>query len=228
MVNIFLDLEMIPIPKDVQVDRDICRNEVIQIGAVALNKHLDFVGEYTQIVKPYYSENITPVIYRLTGITTEVLRKGISFREALITFSTWCDTMADEEGYEIYAWSNSDLIQLQQEMIVKELTEFLDMKFMNVWKDFQYEFSELVGISSIMSLDKAIKALDIDFVGSQHDALNDAKNTAKLYQLVQNKVELEKAMKPIKKMMEPSKQLSTSMGSIFNLDMFDFGKETND
>jgi len=225
MVKIFIDLEMIPIPRELQINSDICRNEVIQIGAVALDNLGNIVGEYNQIVKPHYSDSITPVIYRLTGITTENLRQGISFQEAMIDFSTWCDEKSDEKDFLIYAWSNSDLIQLQQEMLIKELTNFLDMKFMNVWNDFQFEFSELVGISSIMSLDKAIKALDIDFAGSQHDALHDAKNTAKLYQMVQNKEELERVMKPIKEMMEPAVQLSTSMGSVFNLKMFDFGNE---
>jgi len=222
MVKIFLDLEMNPIPKEFMIERELCRNEVIQIGAVALNAHDSLIGEYEQIVKPQYNGSIAPVIYRLTGITTEMLDQGVSFEEAIKDFAVWCDYISNSDKYEIYAWSDNDLIQLQQEMLIKELTDFFDMQFMNVWTDFQYEFCELLGISSVMSLDKAVKALDINFVGSQHNALSDAMNTAKLYQMAQNKEEFDRVMKPIKEMMEPRKQLSTQMGSVFDLDMFDF------
>jgi 3'-5' exoribonuclease 1 len=223
MVKIFIDLEMIPIPKGLQENSDICRNEIIQMGAVALDYQDSFIGEFDQLVKPQYSDVITPDIYRLTGITTEMLNQGISFQEVMVDFAAWCKKISDEDNYEIFAWSNNDLIQLQQELMLKDRTDFFDLEFMNVWKDYQFVFKELLGINSLMSLDKAIKALDIDFVGNQHNALNDARNTAKLYQMVQNKELFEKAMKPIKDMMKPIEQLSTPMGSVFNLAMFDFG-----
>lgn len=222
MIKIFLDLEMNPIPKDFKSIREICRNEVIQIGAVALNSEDSLIGEYEKIVKPHYSTTVAPIIYQLTGITTEMLEQGVSFEEAMLDFAGWCDKISYNTAYEIYAWSDSDLIQLQQEMLIKECTDFFDMPFMNVWTDFQYEFSTLIGISASMSLDKAITALDINFSGSQHNALSDALNTAKLYQMTQNKEELARVLKPMQEMMEPSKKLSTQMGSVFNLDMFDF------
>jgi len=50
-------------------------------------------------------------------------------------------------------------------------------------------------------------------------------NTAKIYQMVQNKEEFDRVMKPIKEMMAPSKPISTQLGSIFNLSMFDFDEE---
>lgn len=222
MIKIFLDFEMNPIPKRFKEEREVCRNEVIQIGAVALNSQDQLMGEYDQIVKPHFSDAVTPSIYRLTGITTDMLDKGVTFEEGIKDFALWCDTISSNNQYEIYAWSDNDLIQLQQEMLIKELTYFFDMEFMNVWTDYQYIFSELLGINSAMSLDKAVQALDIDFTGSAHNALSDALNTAKLYQMAQNKEEFDRVMKPIKEMMEPSKELSTQMGSVFNMNMFDF------
>lgn len=223
MVKIFLDFEMNPIPKEFKTERELCRSEVIQIGAAALNVEDRIIGEYDQMVKPQYSLAVAPGIYRLTGITSEMLNQGVGFEEAIKDFANWCDQISDNDQYEIYAWSNNDLIQLQKEMLIKDLTYFFDETFMNVWTDFQYEFCELLGISSVISLDKAVQALDISFEGSQHNALSDAINTAKLYQMAQNKDEFERVMKPVREMMEPSKELSTSMGSVFDLGMFDFG-----
>lgn len=224
-VKVFLDLEMNPIPKVYKEERILCRNEVIQVGAVALDVNDELIGEYTRIVRPKYSDSVRPEIFRLTGITKEMLNEGIVFEEVINEFEQWCLKMAGDEPFEIYAWSNSDLIQLQQEMLIKDLTYFFDRVFMNVWVDFQYEFSELVGIDAAMSLDKAVNALDIRFVGNEHNALSDAFNTAKLYQMTRDKENFEKLMKPVKEMMQPSKQLSTSMGSVFNMSMFNFEEE---
>ena len=225
MVKIFLDFEMNPIAKGFDVDRALCRNEVIQIGAVALDVNDSIIGEYEQMVKPQFSIAVAPKVFRLTGITSDMIQKGISFEEAINDLSTWCDRISDHNPYEIYAWSDNDLIQLQQEMLIKELTYFFDMQFMNVWTDFQFIFCELLGISAALSLDKAVQALDMNFTGNQHSALSDAMNTAKIYLMVQNKEAFDKVMKPIKEMMEPSKPIGTQLGSVFNLDMFDFDKD---
>lgn len=225
MVKIFVDFEMNPISREFEVDRDLCRSEVIQIGAVALDGHDQLMGEYDQMVKPQFSHSVAPKIYRLTGITSDMLEEAAGFEQAIKEFAVWCDHISGDHVYELYAWSDNDLIQLQQEMLVKDLTYFFDHKFMNVWTDYQYIFGELLGLSAAMSLDKAVQALDIDFTGNQHNALSDALNTSKLYQLVQNEEEFDRVMQPIRDMMAPSKPVGTKLGSVFNLDMFDFASE---
>ena len=225
MVKIFLDFEMNPIPKKFELERELCRKEIIQVGAVALDADDGVIGEYEQMVKPHYTNAIAPYIFRLTGITSDMIEQGICFEDAIIDLAAWCDKVSDKDDYEIYAWSDNDLIQLQQEMLIKDLCYFFDTLFMNVWTDFQYIFGDLLGISASMSLDKAVQALDMDFTGSQHSALSDAMNTAKIYQMVQNEDEFERVMKPIKEMMAPGEQLSTQLSSVFNMDMFDFASE---
>lgn len=225
MIKIFMDMEMNPIPRSFEIERELCRNEVIQIGAVALDAEDCVIGEYEQMVKPQFSIAITPHIFRLTGITSDMIEQGIGFEQAIRDFSAWCDKISGQEAYEIYAWSDNDLIQLQQEMLIKELTYFFDWQCMNVWTDFQYIFCDLLGLSSALSLDKAVQALDLSFTGSQHSALSDAMNTAKIYQMVQNKEEFDRVMQPIKDMMAPSKPIGTQLGSIFNMEMFDFADD---
>lgn len=224
MIKIFVDFEMNPIPRSYEEERELCRSEIIQIGAVALANDDSIIKKYDQMVKPEFSDAVSPNIYRLTGITTEMLNEGVSFEESMYAFADWCKQNAGADEYMIYAWSDNDLIQLQQEMLIKDLSKFFDMEFMNVWTDFQFEFGEKIGLSSALSLDKAVQALDIKFEGNQHNALSDAINTAKLYQISKDEKRLNKAMQPVKDMMEPSKKLSTSMGSVFDMGMFDFGE----
>ena len=222
MIKIFVDFEMNPIPRKYEEERELCRSEIIQIGGVALDDDDLIIDEYDQMVKPVYSSAVAPTIYRLTGITTEMLFEGMSFKESMYDFANWCDRVSQSKEFMIYAWSDNDLIQLQKEMLIKDLCRFFDMEFMNVWTDFQYEFCNLIGLSKALSLDKAVQALDISFEGEQHNALSDAINTAKLYQMSKDEEELNRLMKPVKEMMEPGKKLSTSMGSVFDMAMFDF------
>jgi len=73
MIKIFMDMEMNPIPRSFELERELCRNEVIQIGAVALDAQDSVIGEYEQLVKPQFSVAITPHIYRLTGISSDMI-----------------------------------------------------------------------------------------------------------------------------------------------------------
>lgn len=221
-MKVFLDFEMNPISKEFKIDRDLCRSEVIQIGAVAVDESDRLVGDYEQMVKPEFSQAIKPHIFRLTGITSDMVNEGLSFEAAIKDLVVWCETVSDHGPYEIYAWSDNDLIQLQQEMLVKDLTYFFDWPFMNVWTDFQYIFGDLLELSSPMSLDKAVQALDLDFIGNQHSALSDARNTAKIYQMVQDQEAFDRVMKPIKDMMAPSESIGTQLGSVFDMSMFSF------
>lgn len=153
MTKIFLDLEMNPISRTYDVNRRLLRREIIQIGAIALDENDEVVGEFSQFIKPEYSISVAPRIFHLTGITTDMVNQGCDFEEAIMNFAIWCEDVSQETSYEIFAWSDNDLIQLQREMLYKEKTEFFDMEVMNVWTDFQYIFCDLIGIDSVISLD---------------------------------------------------------------------------
>ena len=66
--HIFLDFEMNPIPRDFREAREIARAEIVEIGAVKLDREYRLVDRYSRFVKPEYGP-IQPHITRLTGIT---------------------------------------------------------------------------------------------------------------------------------------------------------------
>ena len=66
------------------------RGEVIQIGAVKLDKNMQPCGSYQVIVKPKYFKKIHKHVSVLTGITQEQMDLGVELPEAARKFKRWC------------------------------------------------------------------------------------------------------------------------------------------
>ena len=110
MRKIFVDLEMCPIPKGFAAEKEICRQETIEIGAVMLDEEGEEISCFKEYVRPAYATDIPKHIERLTGIRYETVETAASFREVLHHFTEWCGEM----DYTIYSWSDNDVLQILQ------------------------------------------------------------------------------------------------------------------
>ena len=90
MKYIFVDFEMNPIEGKFKEIRQLCRQEIIEIGAVMLDESYQEVDSFKQYVKPAFSSEITKKYARLTGITTAMVADAPSFNEAIDIFLSWC------------------------------------------------------------------------------------------------------------------------------------------
>ena len=70
MKHIVIDLEMNKLGQNYKNEREICKCEVIQIGAVLLDDEYQEIGSFNTLVKPRYNEHIDKKIEKLTGIST--------------------------------------------------------------------------------------------------------------------------------------------------------------
>ena len=218
MEYIVLDLEMNPIHKDYKEQKRICRSEIIQIGAIALDDTLREADSFLTYVKPQYNDAITELIQNLTGITTEKVQTAPPFCEALRLFFDWCRHFDDD--LLLIQWSSSDRKQVVREMRLKEyVPDPAEEKIMGSWYDFQEEFGQVVGLENSVSLETAISFAGADFDGRQHDALNDARNTAHLFRIIRNPEENHEALERVISYLKPKEAAGTCLG-----DLFDFGK----
>lgn len=213
MKYVVIDLEMNGIVSNPEA-RNICKNEIIEIGAVMLDDNLKEVSSFKIYVKPEYNE-ITKKITRLTGITNEMVLMAPKFAEALRHFTSWCNECEDE--VTIYAWSESDYNQISKEMVLKsyQVATSEESLLLNQWTDFQHEFDSYLGFERLLSLKQALDLAGIDFSGKEHDALDDARNTAELLQVFKDKELFELTLRKIKEIMEP-KTVSCTLGDLFN------------
>lgn len=214
MKHIVVDLEMNIIPKK-EAARKICRNEIIEIGAVMLDENHHEISAFRTYVKPEHNAVIDATIRHLTGITTEMVASAPKFKEAFRMFTAWCLGTGDE--VEICAWSDSDYNQVEKEMLLKEYVPTEEERCITdvAWKDFQKEFDCNLGFERQVSLAMALDMAGIDFTGRQHDALDDARNTAELFTIYHNPSLFCATLQKIKEAMTPS-NAGASLGNLFD------------
>ena len=173
-MSIFIDLEMNTTDTRL-VRRKKLKNEVIEIGAVRMDDEFHPLDRFRIFVRPQYNGVIERKIYKLTGISNGAVSDAVSLPEALDALEAWCGS----DGYEIYAWSTSDLCQLRKECGFKGIDSvFLDE--MVQWHDFQEDFRQMLGEKNILSLSNAMHRAGLEPEGSLHDASWDAYNSARL------------------------------------------------
>lgn len=82
-------------------------NEIIEFGAVKVDENLNFLSEFSLLVKPEIGRKLSSHIAELTHISNdELFSNGISFSEACERFESFaCDSV-------ILTWGTSDILTL--------------------------------------------------------------------------------------------------------------------
>ncbi len=179
MVHIFVDFEMNQVSKRDRDQSGVVKNEIIQIGAVKLDKDYKVVSMYEAYVKPLYS-SICPICTRLTGIVQDHVENALPLPQAITEFLAWVD---DSEA-RYYSWSDNDSRQIRSELAAKGVDETVITLFDN-WNDFQKEYCSVIG-QSRMGLDIALKGAGLKQIGSKHSAAADALSSVQLLKLIRS------------------------------------------
>lgn len=218
MKYIVVDFEMNPVSRVYQEQKAICKNEIIEIGAVLLDEGYREQDSFQMYVKPCFSEELRRSIVRLTGITDDMLRNAPGFAVAMKRFFEWCLSFGDE--VQVIQWSESDYEQIAGEILQKQvpLSE-QERTLMAGWHDFQKEYGEVIGTEKQTSLSYAVMLAGEEFEGKRHDALHDARNTARIFKTVRIPEERENSLGKVIEVLNTHTKLGSSLG-----DMFDFSK----
>lgn len=146
------------------------RGEVIQIGAVKLDKNMQPCGSYQVIVKPKYFKKIHKHVSVLTGITQDQMDLGAPLTEAAEKFRKWCG-----RNFVFLTWGPDDIPMLKENFRIHDIpTNWLDNTY-----DLQLIFNRQTGDETKQrSLEYAMEYFEIPQTLPAHDALNDAYFTA--------------------------------------------------
>lgn len=217
--KIILDLEFTAVDENNKDMHRLAKFEIIQFGAVKLNSKNEIIGKYDSYVRPRFCSCIDPKVAKLTGITDEMVSEAPDFINVVNGFLGWVgDTKT------ILSWSMDDFRVLRNECRQKGLIDGrLDILFDN-WIDLQKMFGDEIGVEKQVSLENAIAGLELEFEGNKHTALDDAINTATIFQIMQKEENLKDRYKDIVERFATSEELSVSIGSLFG----DLLKEINE
>ena len=172
------------------------RGEVIQIGAVKLDKHLNICGSYQIIVKPKYFKKLHRHVSELTGITQEQMDMGTPLPDAAERFKNWCG-----KDFAFLTWGPDDIPMLKENLNAHGMKgDWLDTVY-----DLQLIFNrQTEDEKKQRSLEFAMEHFNIPQNLPAHDALNDAYFTA----LVAQHLNVEEGIKEYSKPMGDTLEVS--------------------
>lgn len=155
-------------------------NEIIEIGAIKVDKYMKPISEIREYVKPKIFPVINPIVTEITKINEDILNeKGISFEEAINKLKDMF-----EEGDVLCSWAKDDIAEL---IINANYYKFNDLKWLNEYLDIQEYVTKMLGHKKALGLKVALDELKIKVDETKlHDALNDARYTVEVFKRVYN------------------------------------------
>lgn len=148
-------------------------NQILQIGAVKLDGNFNIIGTFEQTVRSSVSKKVSGRFAALTGITTEKMRDGIPFDEAVDRYNEWAgkDTVT-------MTWSDSDLYSIKEneECLLSGGRRFAVEKYLDLQKFVQGELKKAgYEDKNQISLSAAAQLLGVDTEGLElHTAKDDS------------------------------------------------------
>ena len=152
-------------------------NEIIEFGAVKLDKKLNITDRFSCFVKPQVSKKISSVISDLTSITDDNLSDAMPFMQVMSRFRKWAGDCV------ISTWGTSDILALIENCRYFGSTE--TVPFLQRYADMQVYCERMLEQSGKeqLGLSKAAELLGIDDGAlDHHRALDDSVLTAMVLQ----------------------------------------------
>lgn len=154
-------------------------NEIIEIGAVKLDDHMQPCEELKVYIKPSVIPVINPKILEITKINISDLENGVRFVEGINKLKEMV-----QDGDIICSWAKDDIAEI---IINANYYEYDNLSWLNNYLDIQEYVTKILGYKKSLSLKNALKALKIK-VNEEllHDALNDSIYTAHVFKNLYN------------------------------------------
>jgi len=155
-------------------------NEIIEIGAVKVDKYMKPISELKVYVKPTVFPVINPIVTEITKIDINLLNEqGVSFEEAINKLKDMF-----EEGDVLCSWAKDDVVEL---IINSNHYNYNDLSWLNEYLDIQEYVTKMLAHKKALGLKAALDELKIKVDETKlHDALNDSIYTVEVFRRVYN------------------------------------------
>jgi inhibitor of KinA sporulation pathway (predicted exonuclease) len=152
--------------------------EIIEIGAVMLSSRtFEIESEFQTFVRPVRHPQLTEFCTGLTGITQENVAGAPSYREALEAMKEWMDAFGDSL---FCSWGDYDRNQFNQDCEYHQVAYPFRSGHLNL----KAEFSRALNRKKKLGIADAVRCLGMNFEGSHHRGLDDARNIARIVRRV--------------------------------------------
>lgn len=151
-------------------------NEIIEIGAVKLDKDGNEIGRYSKFSKPLLFPIISEFCNSLTTITQEDIDNSDDLCEVLVDFLKWVD------GGILVSWGHYDKSQMKKDLIRNGL-DFL-LNELNGHISLKHLHGKRNGNKRGFGMKKALIMEGFKLDGTHHRGIDDAINITKIFKKI--------------------------------------------
>jgi inhibitor of KinA sporulation pathway (predicted exonuclease) len=152
--------------------------EIIEIGAVMQNSRTyEIESEFQTFIRPVRHPELTDFCTRLTGITQSDVANAPLYLDALESLKEWMYAFDDAL---FCSWGDYDKNQFIQDCEFHRAAYPFRSGHLNL----KVEFSRSLNLKKKLGIAEAVRYLGMQFQGSQHRGLDDAKNIANIVRRV--------------------------------------------
>ncbi|SRR5690606_6711708 len=148
--------------------------EVIELGALALNHYGDVQDYFLEFVRPVINVRLSQYCRELTGIKQSEVESASNFEEVYDNFETWVEPGSDTW---FVSWGDFD-VRILNEECQRSMGE---NSMIQNHLDLRTAYATMKNVHPRISLMKALEYEEKDFEGEPHRALPDAKNMAYIF-----------------------------------------------
>lgn len=150
--------------------------EILEIGCVILDENNEDRGRYQAFIRPTKNPILTDFCKELTTIKQSDVDSADTFVNVMIEFQKWISETCGRNDYTFYSWGNFDKNILKRQCAEENLR---DVKMLNNHVNAKEEFAKHNKIKPC-GVGSALKYKKMEFEGTQHRALDDSINIARL------------------------------------------------
>jgi inhibitor of KinA sporulation pathway (predicted exonuclease) len=148
--------------------------EIIEVGAVMAEAGtFEVVDEFQIFIRPVRHPRLTPFCISLTSIEQKEVDAAPLFGEAIAQFKRW---LYRYSGFVFCSWGDYDLKQLKQDCDFHKVPYPISAPHLNVKR----LMAERQGLSKKPGLGEAVHMANLEFLGTHHRGIDDARNIARL------------------------------------------------
>jgi len=160
-----------------EAQTEIKQKEIIEIGAVALNENFEYAkSEFSSFVKPVENSELSDFCKQLTTIKQNDIDNAEDFKDVFRKFLNWIGS----NEFTICSWGIYDLNQFNTDCrnhgfaLPESFKNHINLKLI---------FKKVKDVNP-GDIQKAMKYLEIKHTGVHHRGIDDARNIAKISQLI--------------------------------------------
>lgn len=156
--------------------------EIIEIGAVIVDEQGREQDCFQSFVRPTRRPQLTAFCRALTHIRQADVDDAPTLKQLQPSFEPWLERhLASLQGW--LSWGNYDRQQFEVEWRQQQIASCLArLPHFNLKKLFNRQFRDIAGRKQV-GLNKALELAGLEFRGTQHRGIDDARNIARLLPL---------------------------------------------